>query len=341
MNWSLLAALRFFLAAIVAFAHTVQFGVHGTIVDAICSLDAKAAVIGFLLVSGFSIAASIERDQNHFYFRRFKRIYPLYFLAVVAAIMLEYWLGEYQVPENIFVPLGALTAIGNLLLLQTFLVKPLVFNAVLWSLAVEVSYYLVTPVLRRLTTSALLFLVVLSGAIFVLPHHTDWGLAYTYALKLNALKYFWPFGMGFLLYFHRTSPPLFIAFAIVGAILMRFSYITPGSLAALPFLISLYVMYASTARAGHSKILDYLGDVSYPLYVFQLPIFVLCYATLGIANNYALFCAAVIIAIIAFELIDKRAKNAIFSVRYSLILATMKERLARPLRLIAPPHRPR
>jgi peptidoglycan/LPS O-acetylase OafA/YrhL len=122
---------------------------------------------------------------------------------------------------------------------------------------------------------------------------------------------------------------------------MQLSYITPGSLAVLPFLISLSVMYASTARAGHSKIVDCLGDVSYPSYVLQIPIFVLCNATLGIANNYALFCAAVITAIIAFELIDKRAKNAIFSARYSLILAIMKERLARPLRLIAPPHRPR
>ena len=208
INWSLLAGLRFVLATIVFFTHALWFE-RGTFAVAVASLGAKAAVVGFLLVSGFSIAASITRDEGRFYFRRFKRIYPLYFLSVLAAIALEIWLGQYQIPHFKFEPTGTVAAIGNLFLVQTFLVKTVAYNPVLWSLAVEVSFYIISPILRRLPLAVIAGTVAVSAIFYLMPHHTDWGLIYIYLLKANAVKYFWPFAIGFALYFNRS--PHFLA----------------------------------------------------------------------------------------------------------------------------------
>jgi peptidoglycan/LPS O-acetylase OafA/YrhL len=49
-------------------------------------LTGGAAVVRFLLISGYSIAASYKRDQTRFYARRLWRIAPLY-LAVLPACL--------------------------------------------------------------------------------------------------------------------------------------------------------------------------------------------------------------------------------------------------------------
>jgi peptidoglycan/LPS O-acetylase OafA/YrhL len=81
--------MRFLLASIVAVAHISDFEKSPFSMFCAASLDAKAAVVGFLVISGFSIAASLDRDPNGFYFRRFKRIYPIYFFAVLLGIRLS------------------------------------------------------------------------------------------------------------------------------------------------------------------------------------------------------------------------------------------------------------
>jgi len=78
-----LGGLRFFLALIVAVSHLPYRGSAIEIV--LFRLCGMSAVISFLLLSGYSIAASYEKDRNGFYFRRALRILPLYVLTVVAS----------------------------------------------------------------------------------------------------------------------------------------------------------------------------------------------------------------------------------------------------------------
>src|ERR1019366_8528321 len=91
VSWEALALLRFFLAWIVLSQHLTSVTDHSGWVEALSSFDGKAAVVGFLLVSGYSIAASLDRESEGFYRRRFLRVYPLYFFAIVFAVALEAW----------------------------------------------------------------------------------------------------------------------------------------------------------------------------------------------------------------------------------------------------------
>jgi len=85
MLWPLLGLVRFFLALVVAGTHLAHFAPGNAIAHWFDGLSAFVAVIGFLVVSGFSIAASYEKSPAGFYARRVLRILPLYVLAIAAA----------------------------------------------------------------------------------------------------------------------------------------------------------------------------------------------------------------------------------------------------------------
>src|SRR6516225_10531904 len=90
-DWQGLALLRFFLAWVVLSGHLQVFATRpAPWVGVFAEFDGKAAVIGFLLVSGYSIAASLERSGRGFYRRRFLRIYPPYLAALVFAAVLQF-----------------------------------------------------------------------------------------------------------------------------------------------------------------------------------------------------------------------------------------------------------
>jgi peptidoglycan/LPS O-acetylase OafA/YrhL len=312
INWSLLAGLRITLATIVCGAHLVWFK-RDAISTGLEMFGGKAAVVGFLLVSGFSIAASLDRDESGFYFRRFKRIYPMYFFAVLSGIVLEVWLGNFQLPMYELEARGAATAIGNILMLQMFVVKSVAFNGVVWSLAVESAFYLASPFLKRASLLTLAALMVISATFYLMPIKFDGGWIYTMALKANVVKYFWPFATGFILYFNRDNL-LAAILLLMGSLLVWFSPINNEPLAVVTFVLSFSVVLLSrSGKLRSSEILDRLGDISYSLYLLQLPVFVLCYKVFGFISPAFLLASAFVVAAVAYELIDVRFKRWIFS----------------------------
>ena len=77
----LLGGLRFALATIVVGAHLVWFSPNSHLTK-LAYFSAIAAVLGFLMVSGYSIAHSLAQSETGFYRRRLRRIMPLYVLAL-------------------------------------------------------------------------------------------------------------------------------------------------------------------------------------------------------------------------------------------------------------------
>ena len=134
VSWEALGFWRFVLCIIVLSGHALWFDKNPlSWTKFLDTFSGKAAVVGFLLVSGFSIAASIEREKKMFYRRRFLRIYPLYFSALVFAVILELVLGGHlRLPNHTLDSLGLPTTIGNFFLLQTFIVKPIEFDGPVW-----------------------------------------------------------------------------------------------------------------------------------------------------------------------------------------------------------------
>ena len=98
----------------------------------------------FFVISGFCIHLSFLKQQQfsatRFYRRRLFRLYPAY-----ALIFLFSWVVAYQRHENhIWTQLAA-----HLMLVQNFFPNDIVFgiNGALWSIATEIQFYLVYPLI--------------------------------------------------------------------------------------------------------------------------------------------------------------------------------------------------
>jgi peptidoglycan/LPS O-acetylase OafA/YrhL len=313
VSWEALALLRFFLALVVLSGHLTWFA-PSSLADTLAAFGGKAAVVGFLLVSGYSIAASIEQRPEGFYRRRFLRVYPLYFSAILFAVVLEVWSGGHvRLPdERTLDSLGWITATGNLLLLQTFVVKPIAFDAPVWSLAIEVFYYALAPLFARLSRNWLLAIISISFVCYALPKHADWRFVYFVLSKFNAANYIWCWLLGFLLW--RDSGRITIAYAIIGIPQIYFGPYTQGPLDAGTYVLTLIIlMFAADIKLPRflKPVADYLGDLSYPLYLLHFPAFILGYSVIMLRSPYALFLLAMIVTIGAFHLIDRFIKNGV------------------------------
>jgi peptidoglycan/LPS O-acetylase OafA/YrhL len=78
MRWDLLGLMRYLLASIVAISHLKWYLAGAQPIYRVAEFSGLVAVLGFLLISGYSIAASYEREPQGYFFRRFLRIVPLY-----------------------------------------------------------------------------------------------------------------------------------------------------------------------------------------------------------------------------------------------------------------------
>lgn len=140
-----LTGLRFFAAFGVVMFHTLSNGngtghwrVPGT------GLIATAGFVGvtfFFVLSGFVLTWSWEPGlaKRYFYGRRFARIYPLYLVAWIAALLL--------LRNNGHVPNGSEMA-ASLLLIQSWLMSPhfvYAVSPVFWTLSCELFFYAMLP----------------------------------------------------------------------------------------------------------------------------------------------------------------------------------------------------
>jgi peptidoglycan/LPS O-acetylase OafA/YrhL len=309
INWEALAGLRFSLACVVAFGHVRWFSGNADLFVEFCaSLGGKAAVAGFLVVSGYSIMASLEHNQEGFYQRRFLRIYPLYFVALLFTLVLQTCLGKVSVSQGrTFVPDGPAIVVGNFLLLQTFVVKPVAFNGPVWSLSIEVFYYLLAPFFLRLPRGLLLFLIAVSAAVYLTPRSEEWGRFVYLLTRFNAAMYLWPWLLGFL-YFRMLSPSACIALACAACAAIKLNdRVNPEPFAPLTLAVTLLLVgcarHLQTPQRARA-VLDFLGDVSFPLYLFHLPAFLFGYAALGMRNPWALMGLAMFCSIAAYYVVD-------------------------------------
>ncbi|MEA5497635.1 acyltransferase family protein [Limnoraphis robusta] len=170
----------------------------------------------FFLISGFSIFLSFERRMNsekkplvNFFIRRFFRIAPLFYCAIILYLLLyglgpRYWLGD-----------ASSVTLANIIANFTFTngFNPYWINSVVpvgWAVAIEMQFYLIAPYLYRkiknveqaigLTLIVLIFSQIL---IWILKQNP---LISSQQLWNGYLYFFLPsqlpvFSLGFVLYF--------------------------------------------------------------------------------------------------------------------------------------------
>jgi peptidoglycan/LPS O-acetylase OafA/YrhL len=122
------------------------------VLDGIAGLN-KEAVLFFFVLSGFSIGLSLKNKQpdspattNDYIYRRFKRILPVYFMALLFTFAAGMIMHQLQLPNY-----SSWNMLGNLLFMQTADIEkgswfiPYGFNGPLWSLSFEFFFYCFFP----------------------------------------------------------------------------------------------------------------------------------------------------------------------------------------------------
>ena len=284
-GWSIMALLRFILAFIVVASHLNGFGEVTGGFKVVSDLGGKAAVLGFLLISGISIGYSYFKSDEGFYKRRLLRVYPLYFAAVLFTLFVQFYVGSpFELHGMGLQKAGTFTTVANFLLLQEFITIPLPYNAVLWSLSIEVFFYLLTPLFARMNNLLLSALILVSIVVFAFTY-TYWGFT---IYGFPAVVYLWPWLTGFLLVKCKKPWPLLLIIPGLAAVYYN-STMIKEPLSAVAFAVTAIIVYLvctySVSIKAFKPVFDYLGEISYPLYLFHFPLLVLIYK-FGISNFY-------------------------------------------------------
>lgn len=270
-------------------------------------LNPSSAVFGFFVLSGYSIAASIERDRAGFYKRRFIRIWPLYIASILFAVGAQF-IVNHTVHSHVFTwPLGehianasTLSIVASVLMLQSVVSGPIPFNGPLWSLSPEWWHYMVAPQLRKLPTAVLFLLILVSFHAFMFIHPPNGGIE-TFGNWRVLLVSSWMWLTGFVYFRLRRTPLGFaiLAFPATLALALNKNW-------GLPLIFSIFVLVLSTevvVRGKLARLLNLMGDVSYPLYLFHLPALIVMLA-FGITDNIVLLIAPLTLAVLLLYMID-------------------------------------
>jgi peptidoglycan/LPS O-acetylase OafA/YrhL len=302
-----LTSLRFFAAFWVVLFHTVSLSfrdaISGTIVEQVLSLG-YISVSFFFLLSGYILAMVYLRDgatvrKANFYVARFARVYPLFFLTLIAdtPFVLSSRTGQFGLNSAIF-RTGA-TFGAHVLMLQAWLPGLRGIDQPNWSLSVETLFYLIFPfigVLLWRTRGATLWLA--AAVIWILSQVAVWLVAPHVSIttvKFFPLLHVGTFALGILLARwqqlqraeHGSSPktPTTLGLGLLTALVMLAAAIYWSSWLPLPNLnagllcpaFALIVWACSGSSSLPSRLLSakwlvILGEASFGLYLIHIPV---------------------------------------------------------------------
>ena len=266
----------------------------------------------FYVISGYLITGLLLREMEelqrfsfrNFYLRRIKRLLPSSFVVLFSTALVSWWL----FPSNLRHDLGkAICAAG--IYISNFLfalwqmdyqnlnaIPPVVIHY--WSLAVEEQFYLFWPFIifalfkaggRKMVGKGILVITSLSfiWSFFLTTTSPIWAF---YSLPTRA----WELGVGALLLFVRRIRTIGNLLAVVALTIIIYASYTfsdstpfPGSAALLPVIatalaistIGFWPIFLKSI--SHLRIVQWLGEISYPLYLWHWPLLVIPAVYLG------------------------------------------------------------
>ncbi len=301
-----LGIVRFMLALVVFAAHFLELG---QITDlAFLSPWAKSvlAVQLFFMLSGYFSVNSFERSNNNvaFYKKRFFRIYPAYFFVVFICFLFLSILSTLDLNSYFSSP-AAWKYLGANLIFANFLapVLPGVFehnylpyiNGSLWTLKVEVAYFLFVPIIffarKHVGKWPVNFGLIVISLLYAFLVESD-----VWIKQLPGQLHWFAFGlMAFDLRHKIIQMNSMLYFALL-VLLCALQY----WFSALYFVIAVALVFGIGLKLPFYKISDWLGNVSYSFYLIHFPIIQVGAALGLILNNKGLSfiaCFGVILAL--------------------------------------------
>jgi peptidoglycan/LPS O-acetylase OafA/YrhL len=258
--------------------------------------QANVGVSYFFLLSGFIMMISYGNkgkvDFASYMKNRFARIYPVYFLSLATMIVLRLMLGNFNLRAMLY----------NLLMIQAWIPgRALSHNMPAWSLSVELLFYVLFPFLLNylflkhgkktgITIAVVLFWL-LTQCLFMYLVYSDFSHGLN-TKSHDALFYFPLFhlsvflignlaGIYFLRHYKKRQGNYDLAICFIGVLLilaLRFPsglIYHDGLLAVLfvPFILLLSLNTGKITELFSKKIFVFLGEISYGIYILQVPVF--------------------------------------------------------------------
>ena len=268
--------------------------------DFLNRLSAKGAygVQLFYLISALTLMLSFQHQREQaafswrdYFIRRFFRIAPLFYLAICLYGPMWQFVPRYWMPEGI----GGWQIMASFTFLHGW--HPLTVNAIVpggWSMAVEMTFYCLFPLLCLVVTSlnrALIF--VLLSLLFGMAL-SEWAYQhylpvvperFAYVIKNFAYVYIptsqlCVFALGFVLFFlygseryKQIKKPTGYVFLITSGILIliliywKVAFIPEVFVFACVFLLLITGFSTTTNRLLVNPVINHLGRLSYSLYL--------------------------------------------------------------------------
>jgi peptidoglycan/LPS O-acetylase OafA/YrhL len=256
----------------------------------------------FFVISGFLIVPKIvhilESDLNiiqvnriqklkNFYLRRFLRLTPAFSIFIIFNLILTLGLGSvFSYKDNVFQSLLGLIGLGNV---GSHIFAPDYFNSIpssanhIWSLSVEEQFYLLIPIFALLLAKIRIniWLTMISVISFIAFLHGFQGNESNYFLSsyYSPVLRLWEFILGGLIAINKlrlkNHLKLFsLLFVIVMALLPQVKI--SERVAIVSIVLGTCIFLISDQMKRHNplleKILAWIGDRSYSIYLYHLPL---------------------------------------------------------------------
>lgn len=322
--------LRFFFAFIVVIGHLIEISKVSSFQKIAPYFNTYISVTSFFCISGFLITLSyLNTPKLKDYFgKRAARLLPAYIFVIVSSVIFLSLLSKYSFQEYFTHPMLIKYLVANFSFLNfiepclpgVFLNESGCFvNGALWTLKIEVSFYLVIPIIlyivRRTKFKHIFFIVIYIISVFyrnILEHFSTYqGLEYLSILarQLPGFLSYFVCGIGLYYYFDIfiRNKNILLVISLVIFIVERklgIEYLTPFALSTIVFFIA-YSFKRLNNFAKH-------GDISYGIYIFHYPIMKIA-VDLGFFEKYnpilvsfSILFIVLLIGYTSWHLIEKR-----------------------------------
>lgn len=302
--------LRFLLAMLVCLVHTAIFSGYAPLQWLSQNLSSSAAVKAFFVVSGFLIMMSYERSTSlkSYFSKRIRRIYPAYFVVIMLSAFGLFWVSSKNSTDYFSIDWLRYLAANLSFLNYLQLTLPGVFdanrlnavNGALWTLKIEVLFYITAPLIailcRQFTALPVLILFyglsILYTAFFLsAAQHGDALLNMELSRQLPGQ---WVYFMsGAFYYYYLPFVEKRIYYFLTGAVLvLLINSINPLPLLE-PFAFSTLIIFFGLF--GYIGNFGKYGDYSYGVYILHCPIIQLLLLFDGFQTRPWYFLIAVIV----------------------------------------------
>lgn len=239
----------------------------------------------FFIVSAFTLMMSyynrIEEPNRtrNFFIRRFFRIAPMYYLAIIYFTLDKYLQFNFINPDFSAIPVGSL--LSNVFFTNA-LIPEHTNNYVPggWSVSVEFLFYFTLPFIcqkiKSFNSALVLFLLTLLFAVIIDPfvkahtHYPDFH-EYNFFIQLPV------FPLGIMAYFylnrnqHEIKP---FAWGFTAILILVFCYVSvpKNIMFSLVFVLLLIIQNKYRFRAFSNKLLASIGKVSFSMYLVHFAV---------------------------------------------------------------------